>query len=144
MHKSVKYALALAAALLAGYVIYSYAADSPHIGPAGSTHIHMNWSVEINGVPVWLENPKYQLRSELVHMEDGTSQIHKHATGVTMGFFLQTIGWSLSKDYLELDDGSRYYAGNGKSLQFIVNGKPNYEYGRYDLRNGDVIGIIYG
>ncbi len=145
LKKYAKYALALLAFIGISYAFFSYAASRPVIGSAGSTHIHMNWSVVINGVPVWLENPKYQLRSPLVHMEDGESEIHKHATGVTMGYFLDTLGWRFSKECLELDTKEKYCSGDdGKSLKFIVNGKPNDRFDRYDLQDGDEIQIIYG
>ncbi len=145
--KNVFFGLASLFAIGLVYGFYLYAQDAPPvIGALKSAHVHANWSVVLNGEEIWLENPKYQLRSEFVHLEDGESTIHKHATGITMGYFLNTLGWKFSRDCLQFDDGRKFCndAANGKFLKFFVNGVQNEKFGRYDFQDNDTIKIIYG
>lgn len=125
------------------YVFFQYAQSTPSIGSVGSVHAHADWTVFVDGVPVYLANSKYQLRAREVHMEDGNSTIHKHATGVTIGYFLNTLDWKFSRDCLEFDDGRRFCNNEGKRLFFKVNGIPNEEFDKYDFQDGDVIEIRF-
>lgn len=137
--KYVAVALAVFALIFAAW---SYA-STPRIGPLNSAHWHAEWTVSIEGEPVFLQDRKYQLRDKFVHMESGESTIHKHATGVTMGYFLKTLGWKFSLDCLQLDYGSAYCNDGQKQVKFLVNGKANSDFDRYDIKDGDTIEIKY-
>lgn len=117
------------------------------LGTPGSTHIHMDWKMYINGKPIDFSVSKYQKPhiNQHVHMEGGNGDvIHVHATGVTMGFFLNSIVLKLDKDCLLMDTGESYCNSGDKTLKFYVNGKPNSELDKYILKNLDKILVSYG
>lgn len=120
---------------------------STGIGPAGSTHIHQDFKVYINGNPIDFSQGKYQKPhlNAKVHLEgwDG-DLIHKHATGVTMGFFLKSVSISFDKNCLAIDTGENYCNDGDSTLKFYINGKPNPEWENYDLKDGDKILVSYG
>ena len=67
------------------------------IGLFGSQHIHTDFRLYLNGKQINLADPYYFVRSKFVHVEnDGTektgSVLHVHATGISIGFFLESIG----------------------------------------------------
>ena len=73
--------------------------NDPSIGLVGSIHEHAVILIFLDGNLLDLSKPEYMLRSEPVHVEnlDGAI-IHKHATGITVGHFLQTLGISFDKN----------------------------------------------
>ncbi|MDY6778415.1 MAG: hypothetical protein SVU32_07120, partial [Candidatus Nanohaloarchaea archaeon] len=91
------------------------------VGPAGSVHEHATFIVKIAGQRVNFARQKYQLQSQKVHFEggDGTT-IHKHATGVNIGYALNTLNMGLNRTCL-FKGSKRYCEGSG-SLKVTVNG----------------------
>ncbi len=142
------YAIIALVILGIGYVLFwALTAPQSGIGPAGSTHIHQDWKAYLNGVPVDFSVGKYQKPhlNQKVHMEGGDGDvIHVHATGVTMGFFLESIGLDLGKDCFKMDTGEQYCNQDDKTLKFYVNGKLNDQLGDYILKDSDKILISYG
>lgn len=121
--------------------------NSGGIGAPGSTHIHQDWKMYINGKSIDFSVPKYQKPhiNQLTHMEGGDGDIiHVHATGITMGFFLNSIGIKIDNNCLTMDTGEKYCNEGNKALKFYVNGKPNNEWGSYILNNLDKILVHYG
>lgn len=131
----------------AALLIWALTSPSAGIGPAGSTHIHQDFKVYINGNVIDFSQGKYQKPhlNAKVHLEGGNGDlIHKHATGVTMGFFLKSVSISFDKNCLTIDTGENYCNDGDRTLKFYVNGKPNSEWENYDLQDGDKILVSYG
>ncbi len=128
------------------YAATSVPAPAPRtvVGPVGSTHIHHDFKLYVNGIAVDFSQPKYQLRSRLVHFEDGDGfVIHTHATGMTLGYMLNTLGIQLTPDCIKIDGANHCNDGN-KTVKMYVNGGPNNEFGDYLMKDLDKILVSYG
>ena len=120
----------------------------PVLGTIGSEHSHMSMMVVIGGAPINLYQEKYVEKSDYahIHAEDtGGYFIHKHAKGVTLPYFLSTLGWELTGSCLTLETRKRYCSGGDENLWLYVNRKlfeGDLDY--YELGDGDKILIDYG
>lgn len=118
--------------------------SSTAIGAVGSEHKHIDIATYINGVPVNFNLPQYQLQSSYVHFEGAQGGVvHKHATGVTIGFMLSTLKMDLSKDCLSAN-GVKYCSQGDKALKVFVNGKQIEQPEKYEMKNLDKILVSYG
>jgi len=100
--------------------------------------------VVISGYTVDFSGPQYQLTSEYIHFENNEgSLIHRHATGVTLGFFFETMGVQLSEDCFRYTDGS-YCTNSEHALEFYVNAVKLDKLDSYVVQQGDRIVISYG
>lgn len=115
-----------------------------HYGDLGSVHWHADFSVTINGDRVDFNKQKYMVQSEYVHLEggDGTT-IHKHATGVALADFFESISWELTNKCLKTDTGDEYCTGDEGELRIVVNGDEIDNPGEYKIRDGDQIQVSY-
>jgi hypothetical protein len=142
--------IAIIAAVVAGiaYGVYSYAQNPPrtaNFGALGSTHEHTAFKLFINGQTIDFSQPKYQVKSQYVHFENGDGDtIHKHATGVDIGFLFETLGIKFTNECIIMDDGTEYCNDGNNTLKFFVNGVRNNMYNNYVLMDGDRILLSYG
>lgn len=113
-------------------------------GDLGSAHWHADFSVAINDDRVDFSKDRYMVQSEYVHLEggDGTT-IHKHATGVTLADFFNSIGWQLTDGCLRTDTGEEYCSGDSGELRIIVNGEDINNPDEYEIQDDDTIRVIY-
>jgi len=120
--------------------------ESVHLsefGEVGSEHEHAQIFVIISGYTVDFSGPQYQLTSEYMHFENNEgSLIHRHATGVTLGFFFETMGIRLSEDCFSDDDDS-YCTNSEHTLEFYVNAVQLDKLDSYVVKQGDRIVISY-
>jgi len=133
--------------VIGSVLIWALTAPSVGTGPIGSTHTHMDFKVYIEGKTIDFSQGKYQKPhiNQHVHLEGGDGDlIHKHATGVTMGFFFKSLGMTFDKNCLATDTGDKYCNDGGKTLKFYANGITNDQLGNYDLKDGDKILVSYG
>ncbi|MFQ5951349.1 MAG: hypothetical protein ACE5KH_04615 [Candidatus Geothermarchaeales archaeon] len=116
------------------------------LGPPGSTHVHAELKIYVDGrSSIDFSQGKYQQRSDYVHFEGGSGDvIHKHATGVTLGFFLGTLNIEFSSTCLVLDTGESYCNGGDKTLKLYVNRERNTLFDEYEIVGADEILISYG
>ncbi len=113
------------------------------VGPAGSTHIHHDFKLYVNGQAIDFSQPKYQLRSRLVHFEGGDGfVIHTHATGMTLGYMLNTLGIQLAPGCIKVDS-TNYCDDGSKTLKVYVNGEQTGN-GDYLMKDLDKILVSYG
>lgn len=108
-----------------GYAIFLFTGSSKYanIGPVGSTHQHATIRVFLDGRQVDFSQLQYQLRSQHVHFEGGDGDtIHKHATGVTLGFTFETLGIKFDENCFILETGKSYCNGEKGTLKFYING----------------------
>ncbi len=131
------------------------------IGILGSQHIHVDWKIYVNGKslddsfyePLAMDMSKMDnsITSSFIHLDKGAPApektgdvLHMHATGVPLWIFFKSVGMDFNKDCLTLPDSQRFCSGNGKTLKFYVNGKPNNEWENYVFSDLDKILISYG
>lgn len=138
------YGMILVIGAIAVYMIAPSVSGS-HIGPAGSTHKHVDFMIFIEGVPVDFSKPKYQVASPLMHVEGGIGTlIHKHATGVTFVDFLKTVNMDMNSTCFRPDNGNYRCNGGGKTLKFYLDGKLDASFGNGELRDLQKILVSYG
>ncbi|MBI4173793.1 MAG: hypothetical protein HY519_03685 [Candidatus Aenigmarchaeota archaeon] len=125
-----------------------YAANSKGSGLLGDVHEHADFLLYLDGQPYDFAQAKYMSAanhslSNFVHLHDLDGKvIHKHASGITLGFFFQSLGMRFNASCFVLDSGAAYC--NGKHLSMLVNGKKSGAFGDYELNDLDRILISYG
>ncbi len=140
---------------IAGIAIYGiiWAVTSPsQIGPLGSTHIHADIAVFLDGKQITPFGPQYFVRARHVHVETGAGAgtvIHMHATGVPLGNFLSTLGMKFDKDCFVTDNKVSYCNSGNKTLKIFVKHEgseweQNFAYDTYVFTDLDKILITYG
>ncbi|MDE0090900.1 MAG: hypothetical protein OXP12_06050 [Thaumarchaeota archaeon] len=114
-------------------------------GALGSAHDHAAILVEIFDDRFDFSIPPYQLKSPWIHFEgrDG-STIHKHATGVTVGYLFETIGIGIDEDCFVFPDGRQFCTDNAYKLVYMVNGEEATDIREYEPMEDDRILVSYG
>ena len=140
----------IAIAVMAGKVFLDSPTATPEIGVVGGIHYHADFAMYINGEKYNFSQEKYMSTdnkslSNFVHLHDMNGKvIHKHASGITLGFFLETLGMKLNDTCLVLDDGTSYCNEGNKEWKMYVNGKHNDEFAEYDVQDEDKVLLSYG
>ena len=113
------------------------------VGEPGSAHHHSTFVIFINGKLQRLDDGKYYGASPRAHIHDYSfAEIHTHATNLTLGFFLNTIGISFNSSCLVVD---KIYCNNAThSLNFFVDGQANNEFDNHLTSNFERYLITYG
>ena len=121
----------------------------PNAGTLGSEHVHSSMLVKLHGDTFDFSGPAYQIKSSWIHFEaqDG-STIHRHATGVTLGFLFESIGIGLDDEcytFRGSAGGDRVFCNNDDySLKFYVNHEPVPNITDYIFEDGDKILVSFG
>ncbi|NNL59438.1 MAG: protein-disulfide isomerase [Nitrosopumilus sp.] len=141
-------------AVIVGYAAYIFVTMDQSATPGGpegagnlgSEHTHANILVKIFGDTFDFSAPAYQIKSAWIHFEgnDGTT-IHKHATGVSMGYLFETLNIGLTDECYEFPDRSRSFCTEGENtLKFYINGEKVDGILDYVFNDGDKILISFG
>ena len=137
---------------IVGYSAYAFANMSqtapggpPDAGPLGSEHSHAGILVKIFGDTFDFSAPAYQIKSSWIHFEgnDGTT-VHKHATGVKLGYLFDTLSLGLDDQCFEFQDGRSFCTNDDYSLKFFINGQQVNDVRDYEIQEDDKILISYG
>jgi len=121
----------------------------PGAGSLGSEHVHASILTKLHGDKFDFSGPAYQIKSSWQHFEarDG-STIHRHATGVMLGYLFETIGIGLDDEcfaYKASAGGERKFCTNEDfSLKFYVNHQQEPSLTEYVFEDGDRILVSYG
>ena len=120
----------------------------PGAGVLGDEHVHASILVKLHGDTFDFSSPAYQIKSSWIHFEaqDG-STIHRHSTGVTLGYLFENIGIGLDEECYAFrgTSGERVFCTNEDySLKFYVNHQPVSGINDYVFEDGDKILISYG
>ena len=116
----------------------------------GSTHIHADIKVYLNGKELNLYRPENFEANKFVHFhatKDKTKPndnvIHVHAKGITLKHFFRSLGIELEKNcftyHLE-----RYCNDDEKTLKVYVNGNKIDDFTDYEIKDLDKILVSYG
>ncbi len=122
--------------------------DNVQIGPLGSTHIHADFAVYLNGKQVSFNDDTYFIgdkHNQYSHVhEPHSTLIHMHATGITIGYFMNAVGYPFNATCITLDEKDKLCNDGENTLKFYVNEKTNDRFNNYVIRNLDKILISYG
>lgn len=106
------------------------------VGAQNSEHTHSVFALLVDGKDVTQNlfgKLKYQFRSPTVHMEAGDTQLHKHAKGVTVGYFFETLGILFDgKRLLWPAEGVRLESNDTHGFRLFVNGKEDPRLGFFE------------
>ena len=139
-------------AVIVGYSVYLFtnmtetAPGGPeNAGALGSAHDHAAILVKIFGDTFEFSGPAFQIKSSWIHFEgrDGTT-VHKHATGVTLGYLFDTLNIGLDDQCYVFPDGKSFCTNEDYTLKFFINEKPVPDIRDYEIMEGDRILIVYG
>lgn len=139
-------------AVIVGYSAYLFtnmtetAPGGPeNAGALGSAHDHAAILVKIFGDTFEFSGPAFQIKSSWIHFEgrDGTT-VHKHATGVTLGYLFDTLKIGLDDQCYIFPDGKAFCTNEDYTLKFFINEKQVPDIRDYEIMEGDRILIVYG
>lgn len=139
-------------ALIVGYASWIFinmtetAPGGPeNAGALGSEHSHAALLVKIFGDTFEFSSPAFQIKSSWIHFEgnDGTT-IHKHATGVNLGYLFDTIGIGLDDQCYVFPDGKSFCTNEDYTLKFFINREQVSDIRDYEIMEGDRILVVFG
>jgi hypothetical protein len=139
-------------AVIVGYSVYLFLTmteTSPggpeNAGAMGSEHSHAGILVKIFGDTFEFSGPAFQIKSPWIHFEgrDG-STVHKHATGVTLGYLFDSLSIGLDDQCYVFPDGKSYCTNDDYVLKFFINEKQVTDINDYSIDEDDKILIIFG
>lgn len=148
------------ATILGGFVLGVLAlalARFAFAGPPEPPHFHANWAVFVDGERLAFTGEEYMEDvaacaagehvhpAGRVHMHNGEDRVvHVHHEGVTWGHLLENLGFDAGRDYLMLDGDRRWFAGEGRTVKYIVNGFALDRIDPAEIHSGDRVLISFG
>jgi len=151
-HTLIAIAVFAVIAVIVGYSVFLFlnmtetAPGGPeNAGALGSDHTHTAIVANIFGDEFDFSAPAYQIKSSWIHFEgrDG-STIHKHATGVTLGFLFDSLRLDLNDQCFVFQDGRSFCTNEDYTLRLFINGDQVSDIRDYEGMNGDRVLILYG
>ena len=139
-------------AVIVGYSAYVFVtmdADIPGAPPGagklGDEHEHASLLVRIFGDKFDFSTPGYQIKSSWIHFEesDGTT-IHRHSSGVTLGYLFANLNIGIDSECYVFPDGRQFCTNEDYSLKYYINHQGVKDINDYILEDGDRILITYG
>jgi len=133
----------------AGYLFLNMTETAPggpeNAGALGSEHSHAALLVKIFGDTFEFSSPAFQIKSSWIHFEgrDG-STIHKHATGVNLGYLFETLAIGLDDQCYVFPDGKQFCSNEDYKLNFFINREQVSDIREYEIMEDDRVLIIYG
>ena len=139
-------------AVIVGYAGYEFInMDSnapgapPNAGKLGDEHEHASVLVKIFGDKFNFGGPSYQIKNSWIHFEDSDgSTIHRHSSGVTLGYLFANLGIGIDSECYKFPDGRQFCTNEDYSLKYFINHEPVKDINDYVLEDGDRILITYG
>ena len=134
-------------AVISMYVSSQNTLSVAGFGPLGSAHEHAAFLVKVNGQNIDFSQPKYQVQTDYIHVENGDgSTLHRHATNVTFADFLKSVKMDIDKknNCLIFTNGTEYCDDNNNKLTTFTNGNSTNSISDYVLNNNDRLLVIYG
>jgi len=133
----------------AGYMFMNMTETAPggpeNAGALGSEHSHAAILVKIFGDTFEFSGPAFQIKSAWIHFEgrDGTT-VHKHATGVDLGYLFETLSIGLDDQCYVFPDGKSFCSDEDYKLRFFINSEEVPDIRDYEIEEGDRILIVFG
>ena len=143
--------LALIAVIVgySGYVFINMDSNVPGAPPGagklGDEHEHASLLVRIFGDKFDFAVPSYQIKSSWIHFEDsdGTT-IHRHSSGVTLGYLFENLGIGINSECYIFPDGRQFCTNEDYSLKYYINHQIVKDINDYVIEEGDRVLITFG
>mgnify|MGYP000468081937 CR=1 FL=1 len=139
-------------AVIVGFSIYTFI-DMDTSGPGvpegagklGDEHEHASLLVRIFGDQFDFSTSTYQIKNSWIHFEesDGTT-IHRHASGVALGYLFDTLNIGINNECYMFPDGRNFCTNEDYSLKYYINHQIVKDINDYVFEDGDRILITYG
>jgi hypothetical protein len=150
--KTVILPIIAALVIIAGISIYLFSQNNLSVagfGPLGSAHEHAAFLVKVNGQNIDFSQPKYQVQSDYIHVENGDgTTLHRHSTNVTFADFLKSINMDIDRknNCLVFTNGTKYCDNDddNNKLRIFINGNSTNSISDYILKNNDRLLVMYG
>ena len=132
-----------------GYVFVTMDADVPGAPPGagrlGGEHEHASLLVRIFDDKFDFAVPSYQIKSSWIHFEesDGTT-IHRHASGVTLGYLFDSLNIGIDSECYSFPDGRQFCTNEDYSLKYYLNHQLVDDINDYVIQDDDRILITFG
>jgi hypothetical protein len=136
-------------AIIAVISTFLYSPNLPPsgFGALGSAHQHAAFLVKINGQNIDFSQPRYQVQSDYIHVENGDgTTLHRHATNVTFADFLKSIKMDLDETNkcIVFTNGTQYCNNKDNQLRTFINGNSTESISDYVINYNDRLLVIYG
>ena len=97
----------------------------PGAGRLGDEHEHASMLVRIFGDKFDFSLPAYQIKNSWIHFEgqDGTT-VHRHSSGVTLGYLFETLGIAIDENCYIFPDGREFCNSDEYSIKYFINHEP--------------------
>lgn len=138
--------------VIVGYSAYTFVnmqgsapGTPPGAGALGDDHVHASILVRIFGDKFDFSSPAFQIKSSWIHFEgqDGDT-IHRHSTGVTLGYLFETLGITVNDECYIFPDGRPFCNNDDYSIKFFINHEQVQGITGYVINDDDRILISYG
>jgi len=139
-------------AVIVGYSVFLFlnmtetAPGGPeNAGAMGSEHSHVGVLVKIFGDTFDFDGPAFQIKSPWIHFEGREGfTLHKHATGVNLGYLFDSLQIGLDDQCYVFPDGKSFCTQEEYTLKLFINGEQVSDISDYEGMEGDKVLIIYG
>jgi len=117
----------------------------PGAGLLNDEHAHTSILVRIFGDKFDFTSPAFQIKSSWIHFEgqDGDT-IHRHSTGVTLGYLFGTLGLTVDDECYVFPDGRQFCNNDDYSIKFFINHEQVPSIHDYIGNENDRVLISYG
>lgn len=125
--------------------------------PEEPTHYHANFALFVDGERVDLSGDEYMedvatcalgetvLPRSRAHLHNNDPDVaHVHHQGVTWGHLLANLGIGVGQTYIADKSGAVLTEGDGRTLKFVLNGRPQFAVHNELIRPGDRVLVSYG
>jgi len=140
--------------LIVGYASFTFVTmgtDTPGAPPGagklGDEHEHASVLVRIFGDKYDFSATTYQIKSSWIHFEESDGNtVHRHSSGVTLGYLFGTLGIEIDEDCYIFPDNRNFCTSDSEdySLKYFINGDPVNNINDYVIQDDDRILISYG
>jgi len=138
-------------AIIVGISVYNFTnltasapGAPPGSGTLGDEHEHASMLVRLFGDKFDFSLPAYQIKNSWIHFEgqDGTT-IHRHSSGVALGYLFETLGILIDENCYIFPDGREFCTSDEYSIKYFINHQPVESINDFVLKEGDRILISY-
>lgn len=117
---------------------------------ADEVHVHSDFLLVLDGQKFDLSGDQYQsstydVKHPLFHLHDGVgTMLHRHAEGITLKEFLESIGFTVTDACLLTDEGIQYCANADTEFSLYVNSQLITNWPDYITQEEDQILLYHG
>jgi len=138
--------------LIVGYASFTFVTTEvgapgspPGAGILGDEHEHASVLVRIFGDKFDFAATTYQIKSSWIHFEESDGNtVHRHSSGVTLGWLFDTLNILIDEDCYIFADGRQFCTNEDYSLKYFINGDRVNSIHDYVVQDDDRILISYG